>query len=75
MVETHNPAGLDDTLVDLINVVAIADAAPTKQAREVSEEIIGKVDEKIAGFEALLKGDVAALNAAAKTAGFTHLSA
>jgi len=71
----RNPAGLDDTLVDLINVVAIADAAPTKQAREVSEEIIGKVDEKIAGFEALLKGDVAALNAAAKTAGFAHLSA
>src|SRR5690606_27898755 len=52
----RNPAGLDDTLVDLINVVAIADAAPTKQAREVSEEIIGKVDAELAKLDALVKG-------------------
>ncbi len=60
----RNPAGLNDTLADLIGVVAIADEAPTSQAREVSDEIMGKVGVQLAGLDALLQTDLVALNAA-----------
>jgi hypothetical protein len=60
----RHPAGLNDTLLDLINVVIIADAEPPKQAHEVSQEIIAKVSAEIAKLDALTAGDIAALNAA-----------
>jgi len=71
----RHPAGLDDTLVDLIGVVAIADEAPPTQAKQVSDEIMGRVDEQIAALEALVAGDIAACNAALREAGVEVLGA
>ncbi|PWJ84345.1 photosystem II stability/assembly factor-like uncharacterized protein [Mesorhizobium loti] len=65
----RNPPGLDDKLIDLINVVAIADAAPTSQARQVSDEIMSKVDGEIKALDAIVKDCVAGLNVALKNAG------
>lgn len=71
----RHPAGLNDTLVDLINTAAIADAAPPQQAREVSEEIAGRVRGLIAEFDALIAGEVAELNTALGAAGVAHIGA
>lgn len=56
-------AGLDDTLVDCISVVAIADEAPTTQARQVSDETMARVDALLQKLDALLVGDMPAFNA------------
>ncbi|HLW48560.1 MAG TPA: glycosyl hydrolase [bacterium] len=58
----RNPAGLNDTLVDLINTVSTADAAPTKQAAAVSQEIMGRAGVEIGKFERLIATEVAAVN-------------
>ncbi len=60
----RNPAGLNDTLVDLISVVAIADEAPTQPARQVSEDIMARVDGELGRFKALVDVELLALNAA-----------
>ncbi len=65
----RHPAGLNDTLVDLINVVAIADEAPTSQARQVSEEIMQTVDAEMARFDAATAGPLADLNGALRDGG------
>ncbi|MBL8325872.1 MAG: hypothetical protein JNJ89_13055 [Rubrivivax sp.] len=70
----RHPAGLNDTLVDLISVVAIADEAPTLQARQVSEEIMGRVDAEIARLDALQRGDAESLAAALRSAGMGPLA-
>ena len=57
------PAGLDDTLGDCISVVAIADEAPTTQARQVSQETMDRVDALLARLDAIVAKDVPALNA------------
>ena len=57
------PAGLDDTLGDCISVVAIADEAPTTQARQVSQETMGRVDALLAQLDAIVANDVPAFNA------------
>lgn len=64
----RNPPGLDDKLIDLVNVVAIADAAPTPQARQVADEIMSKVDGEIKKLDALVNDHVTAFNAALKSA-------
>ncbi|MSP50473.1 MAG: glycosyl hydrolase [Alphaproteobacteria bacterium] len=69
----RNPAGLNDTLVDAIGVVAIADAAPPVQARQVSDEVMAGVDAEIGKLDAAIKSDVAALNAALRAAGIDVL--
>ena len=69
----RHPAGLDDTIGDLIGVVGIADAAPPSQAQAVTDEIVGKVEALISEFEGLVTGDVAALNMALKDAGIAHI--
>ena len=71
----RNPAGLDDTLVDLINVASTADAAPTTQAHAVSAEIIGKVRAQIAALDDVVDGPLAALNAALAEAGVKAVAA
>ncbi len=58
----RHPAGLNDTLVDLINMVAIADMAPTAPAAAVSRQVMDQVDAQIARLEAILSGDVAEIN-------------
>ena len=62
-------AGLNDTLADLISVVAIADEAPTRQARELSEEAIARVDALLARLAELTGTEAAALATALVTAG------
>ena len=59
----RNPAGLNDTLFDMIAMTTTADAAPTSQTKAVSREVMDKVDSEIAKFEALAKGEIADLNA------------
>ena len=58
----RNPAGLNDTLVDLINTVSVADTAPTKQAAAVSNEIMARVDAEIGTVERLIATEIAAVN-------------
>jgi photosystem II stability/assembly factor-like uncharacterized protein len=58
----RNPAGLNDTLVDIINVVAIADEAPTVAARAVADEVMGRVGGHIAQLDELIRTDVSTLN-------------
>lgn len=58
----RNPAGLNDTLQDMINMVIIADAAPTSQTEAVSRETMARVDAELAKLDALVSGDLAALN-------------
>jgi photosystem II stability/assembly factor-like uncharacterized protein len=58
----RNPAGLNDTLTDLINTVSVADTAPTKQAAAVSKEIMARVDAEIDKVERLIATEVAGVN-------------
>jgi photosystem II stability/assembly factor-like uncharacterized protein len=69
----RHPAGLNDTLVDLINTVAIADMEPTAQAAAVSREIMDQVDAQIARLEAILSGDVTEINRIAAEAPIPHV--
>jgi hypothetical protein len=62
-------AGLNDTLADLISVVAIADEAPTRQARELSDDAIERVDTLLGQLQAKLQADLAGFTAAAAQAG------
>jgi hypothetical protein len=62
-------AGLNDTLADLISVVAIADEAPTRQARELSEEAIARVDALLARLAKLTGTEATTLATALVTAG------
>ena len=55
-------AGLNDTLLDLINTVAIADMAPTASAIAVSQETMTRVDTEIASLGVLLSTDIAEIN-------------
>ena len=69
----RNPSGLNDTLVDLIDVVTIADASPTTQARQVSDEVMAKVDAEVRRLDDLIKGEVGALNGSLRSAGIEPL--
>jgi photosystem II stability/assembly factor-like uncharacterized protein len=69
----RNPAGLADTLVDMVSTVSIADAAPTTSAREVADEVMAQVDGALEKLDRVVAGEVAALNAALRAAGIDHL--
>jgi photosystem II stability/assembly factor-like uncharacterized protein len=71
----RNPAGLNDTLFDMIAMTTTADAPPTSQTRAVSREVMDKVDGEIARFDALVKGEIAELNAALVKARVGHVAA
>ena len=70
----RHPAGLNDTLVDLINTVAIADMAPTAPADAVSRETMARVDAEIAKLDALLAGDIADINRTAAERSIAHVA-
>jgi hypothetical protein len=70
----RHPAGLDDTLIDLINTAAISDTAPTASTDAVSRELMAKVADAIAKLEALLRGDIAAINTAAAEHRLAHVA-
>jgi photosystem II stability/assembly factor-like uncharacterized protein len=69
----RHPAGLDDTLMDLINNVAVSDTSPTASAEAVSREIMAKVAVEIAKLEALIRGDIGAINALAAERKLAHV--
>jgi len=71
----RNPAGLNDTLFDMIAMTTTADAAPTSQTKAVSREVMDKVDSEVAKFEALVKGDITQLNAALAKARVRYVAA
>jgi photosystem II stability/assembly factor-like uncharacterized protein len=58
----RNPAGLNDTLADLISTVSLSDTVPTTQAAAVSREIMTRVDAEIAKVALLSATEVAAVN-------------
>jgi len=58
----RNPAGLNDTLVDLINTVSISDTAPTAQAEAVSRALMAAVASQLARLDAVVAGEVAEVN-------------
>jgi hypothetical protein len=58
----RHPAGLNDTLVDLISTVSISDTAPTKQAAAVAKEIMARVDGEIGKVDRLVETEIAAIN-------------
>jgi hypothetical protein len=70
----RQPAGLDDTLVDCINTVAVSDAAPTAQADAVSREVMAKVAGEIDKLDSLVAREIAAINAAAAELRVPHVS-
>jgi hypothetical protein len=61
----RNPAGLNDTLVDVINTVSISDTAPTTQAAAVAKEVMARADAEIGKIERLLTTEIAAVNRSA----------
>ena len=71
----RNPAGLNDTLIDMVAMATTADRPPTTQTREVSREVMSKVDSEVAKFETLVKDDIAQLNAALAKARVKHVMA
>ena len=70
----RNPAGLNDTLFDMIAMTTTADAAPTEQTRAVSREVMAKVDSEVAKFEALVEDDIAQLDKALAKARVRHIT-
>jgi photosystem II stability/assembly factor-like uncharacterized protein len=70
----RHPAGLDDTLIDLINTVAMSDTSPTAQADAVSRELMTTAAGWIAKLDALLAGDIAAINAMAAERRLAHVA-
>ena len=69
----RHPAGLNDTLVDLINTVAIADMAPTVPADAVSREIMAQVDAQLAKLDLVLASDIADINRLAAARSIAHV--
>jgi photosystem II stability/assembly factor-like uncharacterized protein len=70
----RHPAGLNDTLVDLINMAGIADMAPTVPTDAVSRETMARVDAELAKLDALLVGDIAEINRTAAERSIAHVA-
>ena len=70
----RHPAGLNDTLVDLINTASIADMAPTASAQAVSREIMAAVDAQLARLNTLFASDIADVNRMAKDRSINHIA-
>ena len=65
----RHPAGLDDTLGELISAVSMADIAPPIQTVKVSDEIINKVSRESSEVNKLIAGSIFILNKRADEAG------
>ena len=65
----RRPAGLDDTLGDLMWSVTMSDTAPPTQTREVSLEVVRKIDGEIRKLNKLVDGPIATLNTKVEKAG------
>jgi hypothetical protein len=71
----RHPAGLNDTLIDMINTAAIADAAPTEATVAVSQETMARVDGQIGELNALLTTDIVNINRMAAESSIAHVRA
>jgi photosystem II stability/assembly factor-like uncharacterized protein len=69
----RHQGGLKDELSDLISLVAIADEAPTSQASQISDEVMARVDVQVGCLDAIVAGDLKALNSALRQAGIETL--
>jgi hypothetical protein len=69
----RHPAGLNDTLLDMINAASIADTAPTASTVAVSRETMARVDAEIARLGVLLSSDIADLNRMASASGLAYI--
>ena len=58
----RHPAGLDDTLQDLLWVVKIADANPPAQSHEVAQDVFSKVDKILGGLDELVDSKISKFN-------------
>ena len=58
----RHPAGLDDTLKDLLSLIIIADAKPPKQSEEVSRGVFIKVDKILDDLDKLVETKVKKFN-------------
>jgi photosystem II stability/assembly factor-like uncharacterized protein len=56
------PIKLNNKLASLAGVVASADAAPTRQAREVYAELATRIDQQLAALRAVVSEDLPAFN-------------
>ncbi|MEO8135459.1 MAG: glycosyl hydrolase [Betaproteobacteria bacterium] len=65
----RHAGGLSDELSDLISLVAIADAAPTSQAVQISDEVITRVHAQLVGLDSIVANELKALNSALREAG------
>lgn len=71
----RNPAGLNDTLFDMVQMTTVGDAAPTSQTEAVSRETMAKVDDYVARFAALVKAELGPLNNALSKAKLGYVTA
>jgi hypothetical protein len=62
----RHSGGLSDSLTDLISLVSIGDEAPTSQAIAVSQQVIGKVDEKISDLATIVAKDISSFSSTLK---------
>jgi hypothetical protein len=58
----HYPTRLNAKLAALSSVVASADAAPTRQAYEVFDDLSAKIDQQLKRWQHLLESDIANFN-------------
>lgn len=71
----RNPAGLNDTLMDMVAMATTADRPPTEQTSAVSREVMAKVDSEVARFEKVVADDIAKFNKALAKARIKHVAA
>ena len=58
----RHAAGFDDTLINLLWVIKIADAKPPSQTKEVTEDVFSKVDRILKNLEDLISNDISDFN-------------
>ncbi|HUG38207.1 MAG TPA: hypothetical protein VML54_14715, partial [Candidatus Limnocylindrales bacterium] len=70
----HFPARLNAKLAALTNVVGTADAPPTRQAREVFQDLSARIDAQLERWRTARTGDLAALNEQIRGAGLPAIA-
>ncbi len=68
------PTRLNEKLVVLTSFADSADAAPTKQAHAVYDDLAGRIDARLARLRELMAEDVTALNTAIREAGLPAIA-
>ena len=58
----RHPAGLDDTLDNLLSVVTISDSKPPAQTKEVADDVFNKVDDLLTQLDVLVNGEITDFN-------------